>query len=71
MMNRSYALDNPQVVHQRVAKNKDWPGSGGVTIQELGFFLNNNLTRLALELKSGYYHLPQPPNQAWIPKPGP
>ena len=46
------------------------PGTDGVTIQEFGFHLHDNLTALAGELQSGQYQ-PQPVERVWMPKPGP
>ena len=40
-----------------------------MTIHEFGLSLNDNLTTLAEELKSGQYQ-PQSVKREWIPKPG-
>ena len=68
-MDKICSLDNLRRAFRRVQKNKGAPGIDGVTIQEFGLFLNDNLTTLAEELKSGQYQ-PQPVERKWIPKPG-
>jgi RNA-directed DNA polymerase len=69
MMDRICSLDNLRGAFRRVQKNKGGPGIDGVTIREFGCSLNDNLTTLAEELKSGQYQ-PQPVERKWIPKPG-
>jgi hypothetical protein len=69
LLDKICSLENLQWAFRRVAKNRGKPGIDDVTIHEFCLFLNDNVTTLAKELKSGYYR-PQPPNWACIPKPG-
>ena len=55
MMDKICSMDNLRAAFRRVEKNKGGPGIDGVTIQEFGLFLTDNLTTLAEELKSGQY----------------
>lgn len=44
LMDRICSLDNLRRAFRRVAKNKGGPGTDGVTIQEFGLSLTDNLT---------------------------
>lgn len=69
LMDKVYSKPNLRAAFDRVKANA---GSAGVDHQTIAMFetrLDENLERLAHELKDGTYR-PRPVRRAWIPKPG-
>ena len=54
---------------KRVIRNKGKPGIDGMTVNELGTYLENHWEQIKQELLQGYYE-PQPVKRVYIDKPG-
>lgn len=69
LMERVVERDNLRAALKRVRKNKGSPGIDGMTVQELGPYLQENWPRIRQELLAGKYQ-PQAVRQKLIPKDG-
>lgn len=68
-MHKICSLENLREGFRQVKRNKGCPGIDRQTITEFEAQLDQNLAKLAQELRTGKYR-PQPVHRIWIPKPG-
>ena len=69
LMDKVYAAKNLQAAWDKVRQNNGAKGTDGQSVRDFGARADQELTRLAEEVRQGVYE-PQPVKRVYIPKPG-
>ena len=69
LVDKVYAAKNLQAAWEKVRQNKGAGGADGQSVGDFGARADQELTRLAEEVRQGVYE-PQPVKRVYIPKPG-